>query len=64
MIPRSRIEFPDRADLVSSIPGNTDVPVALEDDLDVFNVKCVRTTELGHFAGSCGDVVDEFVDKF
>lgn len=63
VIPRGRIELTYGADLIRRITRDTDIPVALEDDLDVFDVKRVRATKLRHFAGSSRDVVDEFVDK-
>lgn len=64
MISRGRVELADGTDLVGGVPGNADVPVTLEDDLDVFDVEGVGAAELGHLAGSRGDVVDEFVNEF
>lgn len=58
------VEFTNGADLVGSVAGNTDIPVAFKNDLDVFDVKGVGATEFSHLAGGCGDVVDEFVDEF
>lgn len=63
VVPRGWVELADGADLVGSVSRNTDVPITLKDDLYVFDVESVGATELGHLAGSSGDVVDEFVDK-
>lgn len=63
VIPRGRIELTYGADLIRRVTRDTDIPVALEDDLDVFDVKRVRAAKLRHFAGGGRDVVDEFVDK-
>lgn len=63
VVARSWVELADGADLVGSVSGNTDVPITLEDDLDVFDIESVGAAELGHLAGGSGDVVDEFVDK-
>ena len=58
-----RIELPHRPDVVGRVAGNADVPVPLQDDLDVLDIERVRTSELSHLAGGGGNGVDEFVDE-
>lgn len=63
MVSGGRVELSDGANVVGGVAGDADVPVALEDDLDVLDVENVGAAQLGHLAGGGGDVVDELVDE-
>ena len=63
VILRGRVEFADSADIVGGVARNTDVPVALEDDLDVADVERVGAAKLGHLAGGGRDGVNKLIDE-
>lgn len=53
--------LPHRAHLVRRITGDTDVVAALENVLDVANIKLRTIAELGQFAGIGDDVINKVV---
>ena len=63
VVARRRVELPHRTDLVGRVAGDADIPVPLQDDLDVLDVERIRASELSHLAGSGSNVVDEFIDE-
>jgi hypothetical protein len=55
------LELPDSTNLIAGITWNTDVVVALQDKLDITDLKSFRATSLGAFASSRDDLVDKLI---
>lgn len=59
----SRHDLADRANLVRGVTGDANVVVALENELNIANVKLRRLAELAKLACAADDVVYEVVGK-
>lgn len=56
-----RLELPHRADLIARITRYTDIVVTLENELYITDLKYLRATCFGAFAGSIDHLIDEFI---
>ena len=59
--PLRRLELANSADLVRGVARDTDVVVALEDELDVADLEGLGAAGFGALAGGGDDLVDELV---
>lgn len=59
-----RLDLLNGAELVGGVARDADVVVALEDELDVADVKGVRTADFRELASGDSDLVDEVVGDF
>ena len=58
-----RVELADGPNVVGGVAGDSDVPIAFEDDLDVLDVESIGTTKLGHLAGGGRNRVNKLVNE-
>lgn len=56
-----RLKLANGTDLIRRIARDTDIVVALEDELDVADLEGLGAAGFGALAGCCDDLVDELV---